>query len=166
MKHTEGDLLALARAGEFDIIVHGCNCFCTMGSGIARQIREEYPEAYAADCNTRSGDMEKLGTYTSVTSKFGANLGAGFTIVNAYTQYDYNRPSNNLDVFEYASFEVILRKLAHRWPYRRYGFPYIGMGLARGNPQRIMGMLEWFSDQIDSNGGTVTLVKFVDSLEK
>jgi O-acetyl-ADP-ribose deacetylase (regulator of RNase III) len=33
-----GDLLALALAGEFDAIVHGCNCHCTFGRGIAAAI--------------------------------------------------------------------------------------------------------------------------------
>ncbi len=32
MKMVKGDLLALADAGEFDIIMHGCNCFNVMGS--------------------------------------------------------------------------------------------------------------------------------------
>ena len=33
LKHATGDLLALAEAGEFDVILHGCNCFNTMGGG-------------------------------------------------------------------------------------------------------------------------------------
>ena len=28
---VHGDLFKLAEQGEFDIIVHGCNCFNTMG---------------------------------------------------------------------------------------------------------------------------------------
>ena len=39
LKHTKGNLLDLAEAGEFDIVVQGCNCFNTMGGGIAREIR-------------------------------------------------------------------------------------------------------------------------------
>ena len=35
MKVTQGDLLQLALAGQFDVIVHGCNCQCQMGKGIA-----------------------------------------------------------------------------------------------------------------------------------
>jgi len=31
----EGDLIKLALEGRFDVISHGCNCFCTMGAGIA-----------------------------------------------------------------------------------------------------------------------------------
>ena len=34
-KEIEGNLISLALAGNFDVIAHGCNCFCTMQSGIA-----------------------------------------------------------------------------------------------------------------------------------
>jgi O-acetyl-ADP-ribose deacetylase (regulator of RNase III) len=30
-----GDLLRLALDGRFDVIVHGCDCQCQMGKGIA-----------------------------------------------------------------------------------------------------------------------------------
>lgn len=33
MKYILGDLIQLADHGHFDIIVHGCNAFCTMGGG-------------------------------------------------------------------------------------------------------------------------------------
>lgn len=45
-----------------DIILHCANCHNTMGSGIARAIREKFPEAYAADCATVRADKNKLGT--------------------------------------------------------------------------------------------------------
>jgi hypothetical protein len=32
LQHTKGNLLDLAEAGEFDIIVQGCNCFNAMGA--------------------------------------------------------------------------------------------------------------------------------------
>ena len=35
IKYIKGDLIKLAQKGKFDIIAHGCNCFCTMGAGIA-----------------------------------------------------------------------------------------------------------------------------------
>lgn len=60
MKEIDGDLIALAREGHFDLIAHGCNCFCTMGARIARGIRAAFPEAYEADLNTKKGDRAKL----------------------------------------------------------------------------------------------------------
>ena len=49
MQTEKGDLIQKARAGEFDVIVHGCNCFCTMGAGIAKTIKQVFPAAYLAD---------------------------------------------------------------------------------------------------------------------
>jgi len=154
LKHEKGDLLALARDGKFHIIVHGCNCFETMGSGIARQIREEYPEAYEADKKfSFAGDYNKLGNYSVM-------LGKQFNIINAYTQYAFNRGVANDDVFEYISFAMILQKLAKSYPTCNIGFPYIGMGLAGGEQEVIIGMLEDFAREVSETGGTVTLVEF------
>jgi O-acetyl-ADP-ribose deacetylase (regulator of RNase III) len=147
-------LLKLAREGKFDIIVQGCNCFCTMGSGIARQIREEYPEAYAADCETKSGDKAKLGDYTFAKTK------DGFVIINAYTQYSFNRAGESDDVFEYDAFELVLANLLYEAGDANFGFPYIGMGLAGGDKTRIIKMLEDFAQKVSDQRGTVTLVEF------
>jgi O-acetyl-ADP-ribose deacetylase (regulator of RNase III) len=38
MKTTDGDLITLALAGEFDVMIHGCNCHCNMG-GLAKTIK-------------------------------------------------------------------------------------------------------------------------------
>lgn len=151
LKHVKGNLLDLADNGQFDVIVHGANCFCRMGSGIAKEIRERYPEAWQEDYNTEMGDMRKLGGWTSAHLKH-----KNFTIINAYTQY--NTSKNGEDVFEYASFEVILKKLAYLYPSSRFGFPFIGSGLAGGNKETILKMLEEFAKTITDSNGSVTLV--------
>ena len=40
--YKKGDLLTT----DADIIVHGCNCQGVMGSGVAKQIKEKFPNAY------------------------------------------------------------------------------------------------------------------------
>lgn len=149
LKHTKGNLLDLAEAGQFDVIVQGCNCFNTMGGGIAREIRERFPLAAAADAATISGDYMKLGTWTY-------HKEPKFTIINAYTQYNM---SQGTDVFEYTAFQLILEKLV-RLGGVRFGLPYIGMGLAGGDKDIIIPMIEWFAEEIHTQGGTVTLVEF------
>ena len=147
---TKGNLLDLAEAGAFDVIVQGCNCFNTMGGGIAREIRERYPMAALVDNETEKGDYNKLGNYTTAfTGKF--------LIVNAYTQYNMSRGD---DVFEYTAFGLILQKVVQAYGSRRIGLPYIGMGLAGGDGRVIMPMIEEFARQLEETGGSATLVEF------
>jgi O-acetyl-ADP-ribose deacetylase (regulator of RNase III) len=154
--HLKGNLIDMAENGDFDVIVQGCNCFNTMGGGIAREIRERYPHVAAVDGKTVRGDYNKLGNWSSenVILKNGTIT---FDIVNAYTQYNM---SQGTDVFEYTAFELILQKLLHTYGDKRIGFPYIGMGLAGGNAEHIIDMIEEFAYNVQTKGGTVTLVEF------
>lgn len=62
IRYVDGNLLTMAQNGDFDVIAHCANCFCTFGAGIALQIKETFPEAYVVDCETKAGDLAKLGT--------------------------------------------------------------------------------------------------------
>ena len=150
--HTKGNLLDLAEAGEFDIVVQGCNCFNTMGGGIAREIAQRYPQAMLADKDTEPGDYNKLGNWTQSWAHV-----AEFEIINAYTQYNM---STGEDVFEYAAFALILQKLEKAYGDKRIGLPYIGMGLAGGQKETIIPMIEYFAKSVAEKGGSVTLVEF------
>ena len=151
MKVVKGDLLAMGKNNEFDIIVQGCNCFCVMGSGIAAQIAAQFPDAKIADDETVRGDPGKLGSYT-------VGMHGRLVILNAYTQYGTSK--NGEDVFEYTAFERVLEKIQHRFGKWRIGLPLIGMGLAGGNPDRIVPMIEHFAERVEKQGGSVTLVEW------
>jgi O-acetyl-ADP-ribose deacetylase (regulator of RNase III) len=156
LKHVDGNLLTLAEAGDFDVVIQGCNCFCAMGGGIAREIRERYPHVAAADAQTGLGDYNKLGNYSKAIVK--GEDEHSFIIINAYTQYNM---STGDDVFEYVAFALILQKIERLYGNYSIGLPYIGMGLARGNSSIIMEMIEEFADAVEKKGGSVTLVQFV-----
>jgi O-acetyl-ADP-ribose deacetylase (regulator of RNase III) len=156
LKHAKGNLLDLAEAGEFDVIFHGANCFNTMGGGIAREIRERYPEVAIVDSKTVSGDYNKLGNWTNETV-IRKNGSVEFIVLNCYTQYNMSRGH---DVFEYAAFQLILQKIEKQYGDQRLGLPYIGTGLAGGNKERIMAMIEDFANKVSAKGGNVTLVEY------
>lgn len=59
MKQFDGNIFD----GQWDGMVHCANLHHVMGGGIARIIKEQYPEAYAADCATPDG-AGKLGTFS------------------------------------------------------------------------------------------------------
>jgi O-acetyl-ADP-ribose deacetylase (regulator of RNase III) len=154
IKHTKGNLLDLAEAGEFDVIVQGCNCFNTMGGGIAREIRERYPHVADVDAETKRGDYNKLGNWTAGTVVTDNHQ---FFIINAYTQFNM---STGQDVFEYTAFQLILQKLVRLYGNYSIGLPYIGMGLAGGDKEIIIPMIELFAEKVSAKGGSVTLVEF------
>ena len=154
---VDGDLVKMAKASEFDVIVHGCNCFNTMGAGIAKQIADEFPSAYAADQQTIRGDITKLGNWSLVPHQL-PNSNAALVIINAYTQYNI---SAGEDVFEYEAFHLILTKLANLASNCIIGMPYIGMGLAGGDEKRIIAMMEQFAEDAAYRGNVVKLVRYV-----
>lgn len=132
MWETEGNLIDLALEGHFDVIVHGCNCFNTMGSGIAKEIKERLPEAYKVDQETVKGDRSKLGGFTFTDVCRGDEW---FTVINMYTQYSYG---GQKDHFEYEKFREGLENLNTFLPLgSKIGFPKIGAGLAGGDWKRI-----------------------------
>lgn len=80
-----------------DFIIHCCNCFHTMGAGVALSLRQQWPQIYAADKKTNYGDETKLGDF----SKAFVNGSNNKTIVvyNLYGQYMYGRTRAHLDYY-------------------------------------------------------------------
>lgn len=132
-----GNLIDLAEQGRFDVIVHGCNCFHTMGAGIAKEIKNRYPRAYVADTqHTENGDKSKLGHYTwaIVTSK--AN--EVFTIINAYTQFHYGKGGLHVD---YEAIRSVFALIKKDYPGKSIAYPCIGAGLAGGDWNTIQAII-------------------------
>ena len=123
MKIVKGDLIKAAKEGKFDVIVHGCNCFCTMGAGIAQQIKMHFPEAYKVDMRTNNGQKRKLGgiSWTEHTEP---------TVVNAYTQFHYGFKQVNAD---YKAIRSCMDLVKYYFGGFRIGMPKIGCGLAGGD---------------------------------
>ena len=80
IEEVNADLLEFSLDG----FIHSCNCFCTMGAGIALQIKNKYPEMYKADvAYGKRGDITRLGKFSWVKchdGKIGYNL---------YGQYNF-----------------------------------------------------------------------------
>jgi O-acetyl-ADP-ribose deacetylase (regulator of RNase III) len=150
MKTVYGDLLALARRGEFDVIAHGCNCFCTFGKGIALQVKREFPAAYEADLRTPKGDPQKLGTCSTAAVDV---QGGKLIIVNAYTQLHWGRGPGPLA--DYSAIRRCMAWMKSRYAGKRFGLPRIGAGLAHGDWTVISGIIDE-----ELAGEDVTLVEY------
>lgn len=127
MNILQGDLLKLAIDGRFDVVVHGCNCMCQMGKGIALSIKQQFPEAYEADLRTTKADRGKLGTFTHAEIQ---RDGIRFIVVNAYTQFDYKGEGVLAD---YEAIRTAFEGIKRQFGGRRIGYPKIGAGLAKGD---------------------------------
>jgi len=160
MKEVNGNLLDLAEKGEFEIIAQGCNCFHTMGSGIAKDIHARYPEAYQADVDgSVYGSESKLGTCTYTNTK-----DFGFLIFNCYTQHRYGSDGAYHRYVEYGSVRSCMKVIKDYiknnyppslWGEIRIGLPLIGCGRAGGNWSVVKRIIEE-----ELKGFDVTIVKF------
>ncbi|ACV50110.1 Tk.4 conserved hypothetical protein [Delftia phage PhiW-14] len=127
MKQVNGNLITMAKAGQFDVIIHGANCFHTMGAGIAEKIAKEYPEALVADQMTPYGDFDKLGTISTVRTV--SKEGTPVVVVNAYTQF-MTGPQARLHAVR-SAFSAV-REWCLEQPdghLLRIGYPAVGCGI-------------------------------------
>ncbi len=131
----EGDLFNI----PVDVIVHGCNCHCRMGSGVAAIVKREYPGAWLVDQNTVPGDKSKLGRYTHWSGPHARLHGRLVTIVNAYTQYDYGNHQVQLD---YDALTVVMKTISVDFKDKSIAMPRIGCGLAGGDPAIVRNTLD------------------------
>ena len=133
-KEIKGDLLEMARNGDFQVIAHGANCKKIMGAGIAWQIANQFPEAYERDKNDKRSPLQRWGDLTSVTYNIGDKL---LSIYNLYTQFE---PGPNLD---YSALELSLKKFARKCSTKiEIGLPLIGCGIGGGNEEIIINIIK------------------------
>jgi O-acetyl-ADP-ribose deacetylase (regulator of RNase III) len=121
--YIKGDLLS----SKATVIVHGCNAQKKMNSGVAKAVREKWPEVYKRYMET---EYLKLGCVQVVRV-------GGQYIVNAITQDQYGYDGN-----KYVSYDAIdscMSKLAKLFPESSamIAMPKIGAGLGGGNWQVI-----------------------------
>ncbi len=143
IEHRVGDLL---NEPDINVIAHQANLFHTFGGGIARVIKDKFPDAYAADCATlhgNTGDTSKLGTYSS------AKVNDKLTILNCYSQTgmgatDRNTSYNDiLIIFKTIESKVAAWNAANPTDQRVIGVPYkYGCGLAGGAWRIVLAILE------------------------
>lgn len=131
-----GNIIELANQGDYEVIVHGCNCFHTMGAGLAKQMADAFPECLYADKKTPYGDINKLGTYSSTVVR--NKLGGTFTIVNAYTQFRYGYGVH----VDYDAIKKVFTLIARDFHGKIIGYPKIGAGLAGGDWDKIKRIID------------------------
>lgn len=107
-----------------NIIMHQCNTMRTMGAGIAKQIKNKYPEAYKADCQFMMAQppQQKLGQFSW------AQAADGRFIVNLYGQLRYGREKQHTD---YVALQSALQQSFH-WVKNNFTNPIVGLPKGMG----------------------------------
>jgi len=127
--YRKGDL---TKSGA-NVLIHGCNCHHTMGSGVAQALRAAWPKCYTADImQTKIADGTKMGSWSSC----GKATPEEPLIINLYTQYNYGTHQRQLN-YEAVATGMLriarrLEELDHDMNWR-IAMPRIGAGLAGGD---------------------------------
>lgn len=128
-EEIEGNLITLAKEGRFDVIAHGCNCFCKMKRGLAPQMDTAFDCAhFPMESPQLVGDIKKLGQIDYQYLKL--NDKVTLAVINAYTQYHWDTETKPLD---YDALTLCLRKINHIFKGKHIGLPQIGCHLAGGD---------------------------------
>jgi O-acetyl-ADP-ribose deacetylase (regulator of RNase III) len=153
----EMDLVEAALVGKFDVVLHGCNCFCTMESGVAKQLAQYFPSARQADNKTVYGDRGKLGTYSYSVINIPTKT-TPIVLVNGYTQFHYGRKHFEEGGFNYDVLTTLLNAVNYRFGGRglAFGIPFIGADRSGGNPDKIFSILQHF---IGSENVTLAILR-------
>lgn len=137
-EYIKGDLFSTDCAA----ILHGCNAQGVMASGVAKTIRERYPEAYQHYKTVYDSATDKhlsslsLGDIYPISSK-------GKVIINAITQKYYGR-----DGSRYVSYDAVEQCMQATNNYcksaniRTLAMPQIGAGLGGGDWRIIEAIIE------------------------
>lgn len=131
VKVMQGDLLKLFKEGAFQAIAHGCNCRNLMGAGIAAQISEQFPEAYAADAEMHKRFRPKNFGAHDIVSGMSGQLSVAHTqygqVYNLYTQKELGH-NGEYQLLQMAAEN--LNKFCKQRSITRIGVPLIGAGIA------------------------------------
>lgn len=138
---VEGNLISMALSGDFDVIAHGCNCFCSQKSGIAPQMAKAFktddPTHFPFEGIGSKGNYNKLGNIQSRKLKVLTleSEQKELWVVNCYTQF-YNstiNPDKTMMNLDYSALTMCLKKINHGFKGKKIGLPRIGSGLAGGD---------------------------------
>lgn len=137
---VDGNLITLALKGKFDVIVHGVNCWNTMGSGLAPQMAKAFGcDTFKLESAEYLGEINKLGQidyehFTLIDGQAYKGIEDDLYVVNAYTQFYYGKyHEGGVDKpVDYDAITLVMRKLNHQFKGAHIGLPRIGAGLAGG----------------------------------
>lgn len=137
---VRGDLITLAKRGDFDVITHGCNCRSIMSAGIAVPMNHhfdcsQFPMELSGPSIMKLGNIE---WQNKIIYDDGKNKKSVW-VVNSYTQ---NHPRVDLKPLDYEALTLCMKKINAQFSGKHIGLPQIGAGLAGGDWNRIKKIIQ------------------------
>lgn len=127
INHVNGDIFK----SDADIIIHQVNCQGVMGSGVAKQVKDKYPNVYSSYrvmCESRTS-QELLGNVLLVnTLEYISNGKRIRMIANFFSQDNYG---NNGVFTDYNAFRECLEYMRDEYNNYSMAIPYL-IGCRRG----------------------------------
>lgn len=130
MDNKIGDILTPNMTNRGVIVCHQVNCKGVMGAGLAKQIRDKYPDVYSmykehcrqiANGNGGLGDVQ----FCSVLER------SGYIVANVFGQDDYGRGQQHTN---YCALRRAFTIIAESFPGYIIRIPYkMGCGLGGGD---------------------------------
>lgn len=141
MTEIYGDILTSAdpNLAYGTVVCHQVNCQGVMGSGLAKQVRNRFPdvfEAYLDRCMSANGPEDLLG-YVQYCSELGE---AGYIVANIFGQNRYGRSGCFTD---YIALEKAFKNIAEACPHDVIRIPYkMGCGLGGGDWDTVLAIIK------------------------
>lgn len=138
IEYRNGDVLA----SDVYVVAHGCNNKGVMGSGIAAQIKNQYPIVYERYNKIYNDIGLEMGSYHPVVAS------ENRMILNMITQGLYEKPINENEPKRFASYDAIAscmtkaNKNLSYYDFDEIAMPQIGAGLGGGNWDIIEAIIE------------------------
>lgn len=154
MREVIGDILTPADAGNPVVVCHQVNCMGVMGAGLAKQIKNRFPNAfriYKSQCNAWSHCPSGNLGYAQF---YNASEEAGYFIANIFGQITYGTGRRQTD---YDAIREGLRRVANAFPKSTVRIPYkMGCGLGGGDWDIVLDIIQ---DTLVSKGIDVEIWK-------
>lgn len=156
IEYVRGDIIDITLHNKIKNIAHNCNCFHTMGAGIAKRLNEYTGnKLLTEDKTTGHGDINKLGTY-SVLPYNGVNifnLYGMFVYRSLLKSYKPNQVFVHWESLQTALLNAILDSCGD------FIIPIMGCDLAGGSVDDFVDMIGNVIHKIDDSGRTLFIVE-------
>ena len=141
IKTIQGNMLTDVTEGY---MIHGCNCQGIMGSGIAKEVKERFPEAYRLYREYYEDNALLLGDIIDYW------ITEDLVLVNCMAQEFYGSDKRHLDYEALVKCIEEINEMALDEDIPRVlNFPKIGCGLAGGNWEIVKKIIEESAPDMD-----------------